>query len=1069
MNPESSAFCGRCGNSLSTGNSARESDIELTRAERRRLSIMFCDLVGSTELSGQMDPEELHHLTGEYQRVCTDVISYHGGRVAQFQGDGILAYFGYPAAHDDDAQRAVRAGLDIISAVARLRATLTPSMRVRVAVHTGLVVVGRSGGGLHSNSVEIVGEAPNVAARMQAIAQPGSVVVSAPTYRLIEGFFICRNLGATTLRGVALPVVLYEVVEASELRTAFDRAIATGLTPFISREQEVARLIERWDQARNQTGQVVLLCGEAGIGKSRLVQILRERAATDAVMELECRCSSYFVNSALHPIIDLLERALQFQRDDDSHKKVIKLERALEQSGFNLLETVPVFCSLLSLPQSDRYPSVAMTPRRQKQKTLEYLIAWLLSLAKRHPTRLIIEDLHWADPSTLELISSLIERVAEAHLLAVFIFRPDFVPPWPTRPNGTTINLGRLSRTASELMVAQITGAKQLPVEVIRSIVEKTEGVPLFIEELTRMILESGLLREQDDRYMLAGPLPPLAIPSTLYDSLMARLDRLGTAKGVAQLGATIGKEFSYELLHAISSLDEARLTGALNRLVAAEMLDQQLSTPHVSYSFRHALIRDAAYESLLRSTRREYHRRVAEALQERFAATIETQPELLANHFTEAGLSEWAIPYWQRAGQRALERSANQEAIRHLTKGLELLSGLAETPERLQQGVLMQTTLGTSLIAIKGFSSDEVEAVYARARALSERIGDTSQLFRVLWGLWLSYAARGEYRAALEIGEQCMRLAQVTGDVGLLLEAHHALGVGFVCIGNHIQGLEHLERTIGMYDPSRHRIHSQIFGHDPAAVCLMHASWALWLLGYPDQALATGNKSVASARELSHPSTLATVAAFVACLQQMCGNVQAVEDLSKEAMSISAEHEFVYPRTMATILAGWASVQQGQVTEGIAQMRLGFDAFRAIGGVLLSSYFSGLLAQAYAADGRTDEPLKVLAAMDDDLEPWWKAESHRLRGELILKQSRQGNEQSERREEALEYFNQALAIARAQKAKSLELRAAMSLCRLSPRESKDAVAWGALEEVFSWFTEGYGTQDLQEAKALLK
>src|SRR6266851_3755077 len=765
-NPQSFAFCGRCGSSTILTSQPREAkDGSPSRAERRQLTVMFCDLVGSTALSGQLDREELNDLTREYHSVCAEVIERHAGRIAQFLGDGLLVYFGYPLSHEDDAQSAVHASLEIVAAVASASERRGKPLQVRIAVHTGLAVVGQLGGETNPDPMAISGETPNIAARLQSIAEPGAVVVSAATYRLIEGFFICRSLGIPALKGVAAPIEAFEVVEPTGIHTRFEKAVASGLTPLVSREKEVGQLLDRWQQALDGSGQVVMLSGEAGIGKSRLVQVLIERTASDSGVELACRCSSYYQNSALYPAIEFLQRMLRFTRGDDADTKLAKLEVALAEFGFSLAEMVPLFAALLSLPASDRYPALPMTPQRQKHKTFEAIVEWLMRTVERKPTRLIVEDLHWADPSTLELIELLIERVPTARLLLLLVFRPEFVPPWPSQPHITNLSLGRLSPMATEVMIQSVGGGKQLPAEVANEIAAKTEGVPLFVEELTQMVLESGMLRERDGRYLLTSGLPSLAIPSTLYDSLMARLDRLGTAKEVAQIAATIGKEFSYELLRAVSPLEETKLTGALNRLVDAELLDQNLEQNRLRYSFRHALIRDAAYDSLLRSQRRPYHRKVAEVLQERFADTVQARPELLANHFTEAGLIEEAIPYWQRAGQRALERSANKEAILHLSKGLDLLGLLPESSERFQQELLLQVALGTALMVALGFASLEAQSVWARARKLCQQVDESPVVFQVFWALWVSHAARGEHRKAREAGEECLRLAEAASE----------------------------------------------------------------------------------------------------------------------------------------------------------------------------------------------------------------------------------------------------------------------------------------------------------------
>jgi class 3 adenylate cyclase/predicted ATPase len=1072
-NPESIAFCGRCGASLEPDRLIPEANAQYSSlAERRRLTVMFCDLVGSTELSGQLDPEELHDLMRQYQRVCADVINRHAGHVAQIRGDGLLVYFGYPIAHEDDAQRAVRAGLEIVAALARLPAPLAKSLHVRVAVHTGLVVVGQLGDGTDPDAMAIAGETPNIAARLQGIAEPDTVIISAPTRRLIEGFFLCRSLGAPALKGVAAPIELYSVLEESGIQSRFEQAIATGLTPFVSREAEVAHLLERWERARDGSGNIVLLSGEGGIGKSRLLRVLKERTTGEAVTDLEARCSPYYQDSALYPIIGFLQYFLQFQRDDSAETRLTTLERVLDHYGFPLSETVPLFAALLSFPSGHRYPPLAMTPQRQKQKTFEAMVAWLLKAAERHPTRVVVEDVHWADPSTLEFLGLLIDQVSQARLFVALVFRSEFLSPWRSQPHVTTITLGRLSRAATELMIESIAGGKKLPPDLIREIVKKTEGVPLFVEELTRMVLESGMLRERDDHYELTSSLLSLAIPSTLYESLMARLDRLGNAKEVAQLGAAIGKEFSYELLQAISPLDETKLSGALNRLVDAELLDQHVSSPETSYSFRHALIRDAAYESLLRSKRRQYHRKIAEVLQARFAETVEVEPELLASHFTEAGLIEEAIPCWQRAGQRALERSANQEAIRHLTKGLELLSGLPETPQHLQQELLLRVTLGAAVMVAKGFGSLEAQSVYARARELCQQVSGSPLVFTVFWALWVFHAARGEHGEARESGEECLRLAQAARDPALLLEAHHALGVSLLLLGEFVQGLEHLEQGAAIYDPRQHAALAYVSGQDPGVACLSHQAWALWFLGYPDQARKRIHEALTLAHKLSHPVSTAAAANLASWVYQLLRDPQAAREQAEEAVSLSTALVGGSDmwRAMGVIGQGWALTEQGLPDEGIARLCAGLTALRSTGAGVLMPYFLALLAQAYASAGQVEEGLNILAesqvALDKGAERWWQAELHRLKGELILRRS--GPRPHDERD-AEECFRQALSIAQEQRAKSLELRAAMSLSRLWHRQGKNSEARRTLADAYDWFTEGFGTPDLQEARTLLE
>ena len=611
-------------------------------AERRQLTVMFCDLVDSTALSGQLDPEDLREVVRAYQATCTAVIQHFDGSIAQYLGDGLLVYFGYPQAHEDDAQRAVRAALGIIEAMGTLNTRLEQDKSIRLAVrlgiHTGLVVVGEMGGGGRQEQLAL-GETPNVAARIQGLAAPDTVAISEATSRLIQGYFACHDLGPHILRGLAAPVQVYRVLGESGVQSRLEVASARGLTPLVGRGSEVTLLLERWEQVKDGAGQVVLLSGEAGIGKSRLVQALKDQMAQEPHTRIEYRCSPYHQHSAFAPIIAHIERVLAWERDTVPQEKLSKLEEALARHPWPLPEVLPLLAALLSLPLPAPYPPLTLTPERQKQKTLEALLAWLLAETEQQPVLFIVEDLHWVDPSTLEWLSLVVEQSPTARLYGLFTCRPEFASPWPTRTHLTPLTLSRLPRPQAARLVHGVTGGKPLPAEILAQIVAKTDGVPLFVEELTKTVLESGLLREMEGAYELAGPLPPLAIPTTLQDSLMARLDRLATVKAVAQLGATIGRQFGYELLRAVSLLDDATLQQHLRQLVEAELVYQRGVPPQATYLFKHALIQDAAYQSLLKSTRQQYHQRIAQVLAERFPETAETQPELLAHHYTEAGL----------------------------------------------------------------------------------------------------------------------------------------------------------------------------------------------------------------------------------------------------------------------------------------------------------------------------------------------------------------------------------------------------------------------------------------------
>jgi tetratricopeptide (TPR) repeat protein len=790
-----------------------------------------------------------------YQDTCAKVIARFEGHIAQYLGDGLLVYFGYPLAHEDDAQRAVRAGLGMVEALDQLNTRLAQErgvqLAVRLGVHTGLVVVGEVGGGTRQEQLAL-GETPNVAARLQGIAAPNTLVISAATLQLLGSFFAYQSLGTHLVKGIAQPLDVYQVLYESTARSRLEAVGSMGLTPLVGREQEVALLRERWAQVKDGLGQVVLLSGEAGIGKSRLVQVLKEYVAAEPQAWLTpCQCLPYYQNTALYPLIELLERvALRFEREESPQHRLSKLEGFLVQYGLPLQEAVPLFAALLSLPLTADYAPLNVSPEQQKQKTLHAILTILLRVAAQQPLLFVMEDLHWVDPSTLELLSLLVDQGPTARILVLLTFRPDFSPPWTGRSHLTQITLPRLPRQQATEMTGRVAHGKALPAEVVA----KTDGVPLFVEELTKMVLESGLLQEREECYELTGPLPPLAIPTTLHDSLMARLDRLAAMKGIAQLGVTLGREFSYKLLYAVSPWDEGTLQRGLHQLVEAEFLYQRGLPPQATYVFKHALIQEAAYQSWLRSTRLQYHQRIAQVLEARFPEICETQPELLAQHYMEAGLSALAVTYWQRAGRRAIERSANLEAIEHLTKGLAVLKTMPDAPERTQQELAIQTTVGPALVITKGFAAPEVGKTYTRARELCQQMGDTQQLFPVLGGLWSYYLVGGELQAARELAEQLLHLAQHEQDPTLPVEAHWTLVSTLFYLGELSAARDHGAQGIALYDPKQHRSHAMRYGFDLGVTCLLYTALVLWHLGYPDQAIQQSYKAQALARQLAHP-----------------------------------------------------------------------------------------------------------------------------------------------------------------------------------------------------------------------
>jgi class 3 adenylate cyclase/predicted ATPase len=1031
---------------------------------------MFCDLVESTKLASQLDPEDWRDVVRAYQRVCTEVIQRYDGHIAQLLGDGLLIYFGYPHAHEDDAHRAVRTGLGILEAVEALNTRREPAkgitLAVRLGIHTGLVVVGAMGGGGRQEQLAL-GETPNVAARIQGLAAPNTVAMSEVTARLVEGYFICESLGEHTLRGVSQPLKVYRVLRESGVHSRLDVAQPRGLTPLVGREQEVGLLLERWEQAKAGHGQVVLLTADGGLGKSRLVHVLKDHVAHEPHGRWECRSIPYYQNTALYPLTDLFHRILQWQSDEPPDAKLGKLEQALRQYRLPLEDTVPLFASLLALPLPEhRYRPLTLSPQRQRQQTLETIVAILLELAERQPVLFIFEDLHWTDPTTLELLNLLIDQTPTASVLVLLTCRPHFQPTWPHRSYLTEITVNRLSPTQVEQFVHRMTDGEILPTEVLQQIIAKTDGVPLFVEEITKSLLESGQLKAVDGHYELVGALSTLTIPATLQDSLMARLDRLVTAKGIAQIGATIGRQFSYELLQAIAPVEAAPLHRELGRLIEAELIYQRGLPPQATYTFKHALIQDAAYQSLLKSTRQHYHQRIAEVLEAQFPATVNQQPELLAHHCTEAGLIEQAVGYWQKAGQSAVQRSAHVEAIAHLRQGLELLKTLPETSERTQREVDLLIALSASLRATKGTGALEVGETYSRARHLCQRLDNPHQLFPVLRGLHGYYNLRAELQTAYALGEQTLALAQQTQDAAMLVAVHRALGTTLHYLGAATEAHTHFTQGLALYDRHQHRASTLLYGEDAGVTCRSHDAHTLWVLGYPDQGLTRINEAVTLAQHLAHPYSL--ISALVSAIEfhVFCREVRAAQERAEAAIRLAQEQGFPFWIAVGSLLHGWALAHQGQAQEGIAQIAQSLSALHATGTAIRRPHFLTLLAEAHRTTGGLDASLNVLnealALVDKTGERWCEAEIHRLRGDLVLQQS------LDNQAEAESCFNHALDIARNQQAKSLELRAATSLARLWQQQGKCEEARQVLGDVYHWFTEGFDTADLQDAKALL-
>jgi class 3 adenylate cyclase/tetratricopeptide (TPR) repeat protein len=1036
------------------------------RGERRQLTIIFCDLVGSTIMASQFDPEEWRDVMGAYYDACGKVIARFDGHIAQYLGDGLLVYFGYPRAHEDDAQRAVRAGLGILEAVSQLNTDLNAkhgvSLAVRLGCHTGLVVIGDEVGRTGLDDM-VLGDTPNIAARLQGVAKPNTLVVGALTHQLLGGMFVCESLGTPSLKGVSAPLEVYRVRYESTARTRLEALAGTGLTPLVGREAELGQLEAVWARVSAGQGQVVVVTGEAGIGKSRLVKALTDHAAARPAWFTHLQCSPYYQHTAFYPLIDLLERiVLRFERDDSPSQKQSKLEGFLVETGLPLAENIPVFCTLLSIPLAADYVPLEISAEQQKQQTMRALMTIPFRRAEKQPVMLIVEDLHWVDPTTLEYLNNLVDAIPSAPILAVFTSRPDFESPWTDHPNVTVIELNRLPSSASAELTHEVAQGKSLPEQVLAEVVAKTDGVPLFIEELTKMLLESGLLEEHRDRYTLLGPLPPLAVPNTLQDSLMARLDRLAPVKSLAQLAATLGREFSYPLLQAVSPWDAEALRQGLAQLVASGFLYEQGAPPESSYRFKHALIQDAAYQSLLKSTRQQHHQRIAGALESAFPETVESQPELLAHHYTEAGLAERAVPYWHAAAARALRRHANQEAANHATRGLKLLATLPDTPDRAKRELRMQQILGPAQSFVTGPHS--VEHVHARAYELACQVGDTAAMFPALSGLAYANILRGQMREARALAEEYLTLAAPHDDALVLAAGHWMVAYAAWWQGDIIDVSNHSRRCLQFYNPDQHLAGIAAYNQNPGIVSGYLDALADWVLGYPTQASQAMERTLAHAMELEHPYSIAMLLLFSAQLAQLRREPEPARDLAEESLKVSVDIGASAMALWCLLPRGWARTQLGDITAGIQDIEESMQRRRAFRMGAVWPWYLALVADAYGAAGRIGDGLAAL----DEAQDWvqrnderlYLAEVHRIRGELLRLQNVPA--------EAESCFRQALTVARDQQAKSWELRAATSLARLWQHDDRRAEARDVLAPVYEWFTEGFDTADLIEAKALL-
>jgi class 3 adenylate cyclase/predicted ATPase len=1026
-------------------------------AERRQLTVMFCDLVGSTALSTRFDPEDLRELIGGYHCAVADTVGHFDGFVAKYMGDGVLVYFGYPHAHEDDAERAVRAGLAVIAAVGQLPAR--EDLLVRLGIATGLAVVGDLIGEGAAQERGVVGETPNLAARLQALAAPNTLVIGEATRRQVGGLFDLADLGPQALAGFAEPQPAWRVIGESGMLSRFE-ALRSGTTPLVGRDEEVELLLRRWQQAKSGEGRVVLISGEPGIGKSRLTAALSEHIETEPHTRLRYFCSPHHQDSALHPFIAQLERAAGFARDDAVEEKLGKL-RALLAPGARDDDDVELLSELLSLPSSAA--DLNLSPQRKREKLFEALLSQLAAEVRRRSVLMVFEDAHWIDPTSRELLDLTVDRVRHLSVLLAITFRPEFQPPWGGRAHVTSLALNRLGERDGEALVQTLAGNAALTAEIVAEIVERTDGVPLFVEELTKAVLESAAQGDRVAAVLTTTSLTRLSVPATLHASLMARLDRLGlAAKEVAQIGAVLGREFAYELIEPVATRPDTELQAALDQLSDAGLLFCRGTAPHSSYLFKHALVQDAAYSTLLRGRRQEMHARLAAALEQHFADLIERQPELLAHHLTAAGDTERAVEQWLKAGQHAAAQFAYVEAIAHLERGLGLLHSLPESPVHDSREIELQLALGVCLFTAKGGIA--AKPAYARALDLAESHGEPQQRVAALYGLWISTHVSGGIAAGGPLSERLLRMAEREEDDGVRLQAHHSGWTRWAFGGDPAKAREHADAGRLLYNPEKHASHRLVYGgHDPGVCAGYMGAQAEWLLGYPEKARTSIASSLALAERIAHPFTLSAALTLSSVLylnrrepEQALSLVDAAEVLAAEQrLSLMVE---------PGMLRGVALVGQGAVDEAVARIREGIANWNRLGRTIFLPYGFAFLAEALARHGDRAAALAALreglATADATGEHMWDAELHRLTGTVLLAENKL--------DEGHASLQQAVHIAQAQQAKSLELRVTRDLARLWGEQGRRAEARDLLAPVYGWFTEGFDTADLREAKALL-
>jgi class 3 adenylate cyclase/tetratricopeptide (TPR) repeat protein len=1035
------------------------SPVQHREAEFRQITVMFCDLVGSTQLSEKLDPEDLQKLIDAYRRECSTAIRRYGGEVARYFGDGVMAFFGWPSAHEDDAVRAVHAALEIVSGVTKLSGPVT--LACRVGVCSGPVVVGEIGNGSASWSMDAVGETPNIAARLQTLAATNTVLISESTRRLVSAAFDLQDLGPQELKGVTEPIHVYRVLAAKHVASRFEAAHAGSLTPLVGRSTELSSLLDRWEKAKEGDGQAILLSGIPGVGKSRLLHELKSHIQEEPHLLLHHQCSPYHSQSAFFPVIEQIEQAAQLTAREADADKIAKLQAYLPRATDSSKEPLPLIAKLLSISTENRGELSGLTPQQIKNRTISTLVDMLLAFSMQRPTVCIFEDAHWLDPSTLELIELIISRIGHARVLLIVSCRPEFRPTWLAHANITAHSLTRLSQTEVKTMIRDVLGGGSIPQQLVDQIIEKADGVPLFIEELTSSTL-SAPLRSRGIFGHTAQP-ALVRVPETLSDALMERLDRVAPSRRVAQIAAVIGREFSHDLLTAASRIDADDVQSALSLLEQADIVYRVGISPIVRFAFKHVLLRDAIYDSLLKSKKQQIHADIAAILENDFPEVVENHPEVLAYHYQEAGNHQLAIRCWFVSGQRALSHSANVEAIANFRKALQLLNALPETPERTKQEIDIQLALGIPLIAVRGYASEETREAFSRARTLCLRLGNLPEYFQALFGLWGHSWMSGKNDEALPMADEFLSRSRALSDPVPLMVAHRVMGSTLLTIGEFQSSRNHFEEAIRLSLSKGKQPLYNLYMVEPQVASLLLLSWDLWFLGYPDQSLSRVSEALALAQDLGHPYTLAFAHYMTSVVHLLRGDAARALESAEKSLEVSQEQRFSLYVILSRISRGRAVGDLGRLEEARAEIAQGIDEARRDGVGFMRPMMDSWLAEMHAKAGENECALSIveetLANIGDVTGRSWESELLRQRAQILVALN------LSKVREAESYLKKSIDVARGQSAKSLELRAATSLAELWRTRGRLDEARALLEPICRWFDEGAETADLRRAR----